>query len=44
MIKKVKLFMNNNKDVIENAKLIKDKFIRYGYQVVEDNNYDLFHK
>lgn len=41
MIKKVKLFMNNNKDVIENAKLIKDKFIRYGYQVVEDNNYDL---
>lgn len=41
MIKKIRLFINNKKETIENAKLIKEKFIKYGYQVVDDYNYDL---
>ena len=40
MIKRIKLYVNNNDKSIKNAKIVKDKFIRHGY-IIDDKKYDL---
>lgn len=40
MIKKIKLYVNNNVKSLKNAKIVKDKFIKNGY-IIDDNNYDM---
>lgn len=41
MIKNIKLFVNNNKDAICSASIIKEKFIKSGYRIVEDGDFEL---
>ena len=40
MIKRIKLYANNNDRSIKNAKIVKDKFLRHGY-IIDDKKYDL---
>lgn len=40
MIKRIKLYVNNNDKAVKNAKLIKDKFRKNGY-IIDNKNYDL---
>ena len=41
MIKNIKLFVNNNKDSIKQSKIVKDKLITNGFNVVEDDKFEL---
>lgn len=40
MIKRIKLYVNNNDKSFKNAKIVKDKFIKNGY-IIDDNDYDM---
>ena len=40
MIKRIKLYVNNNDKSLKNAKIVKDKFIKNGY-IIDDNDYDM---
>lgn len=40
MIKRIKLYVNNNDKSIKNAKIVKDKFTHHGY-IIDDKKYDL---
>jgi len=41
MIKNIRLFVNNNKESIKESKIVKDKLIKNGFNVVEDDNFEL---
>ena len=41
MIKNIKLFVNNNKESIKQSKIVKDKLITNGFNVVEDDKFEL---
>ena len=40
MIKRIKLYVNNNDKSIRNAKIVEDKFIKNGY-IIDNNDYDM---
>jgi len=40
VIKRIKLYVNNNDKSIKNAKIVKDKFLRHGY-IIDDKSYVL---
>ena len=41
MIKNIRLFVNNNKESIKESIKVKDKLINNGFNVVEDDNFEL---
>ena len=41
MIKNIRLFVNNNKESIKEASIVKDKLISNGFNVVEDDKFEL---
>ncbi len=40
MIKRIKLYVNNNDKSTKNAKVVRDKFMHHGY-IIDDKKYDL---
>lgn len=40
MIKRIRLYVNNNDKSLKNAKIVKDKFIKNGY-IIDNKNYDM---
>ena len=41
MIKNIKFFINDNKESIKYGKIVKEDFYKNGFNIVDDNNYDL---
>ena len=41
MIKNIKFFINDNEESIKYGKIVKEDFYKNGFNIVDDNNYDL---